>query len=327
MRGITKSGPRHQENKHGCPFIFTPGYPMKRALILSGGGSRGAFQIGVYKYLTERNWTPDIICGTSVGAINAAGIGSGLDTSELVRLWTRYNRRKMYRLNLIPFLSCFLSGRALKPLLDTRPMQSMVAEHIDFNHLQNNRTKVVISTVNALSSLPCFFDNSEIRLEHIMASSAMPVLFPWQYIDGVPHWDGGTMANIPLQPALDFGADEIIIVLLSPVGHTPQMFPKNVRTALEVVFEQFLVGSYESALMAQGYEDRPLPPPQVKYIKKYKSCDSHNGQPNNGQPNIITLAPKKMLGFKSLLNFSVSQAERLIDEGYKTACTQLKPFI
>jgi NTE family protein len=295
---------------------------MKRALILAGGGSRGAFQIGVWKYLAERNWVPDIICGTSVGAINAAGIGTGLDAQTLVRLWTTYNRRKMYRLNLIPFLSYFLSGRTLKPLLDTRLMQSMVSDHIDFNNLKNNRTKVVISTVNVLTSLPCFFDNSEIGLEHIMASSAMPILFPWQYIDGVPHWDGGTMTNIPLQPALDFGADEIIIVLLSPITHTPQVFPKNVRTALEIVFEQFLAGSYESALMGNGYKDRPLPPPQSKYRTKYK-----NGKSHNKQPNIITLAPKKMLGFKSLLNFSVSQAKRLIDEGYKTASTQLKPFI
>jgi len=293
---------------------------MKRALILAGGGSRGAFQIGVYKYLAERNWIPDIICGTSVGAINAAGIGSGLDTHALVRLWTTYNRRRMYRLNLIPFLSYFLSGRALKPLLDTRMMQAMVSDHVDFDHLKNNRTKVVISTVNVLTSRPCFFDNSQIRLEHIMASGAMPVLFPWQYIDGVPHWDGGTMANIPLQPALDFGADEIIIVLLSPVTHTPQVFPKNVRTALEMVFEQFLAGSYESALNTLRVEDRPLSPPQLKYTTKYPT--SHKGH-----PNIITLAPGKMLGFKSLLNFSVSQAKTLIDEGYKTASTHLKPFI
>lgn len=295
---------------------------MKKALILAGGGARGAFQIGVYKYLAERRWIPDIICGTSVGAINAAGIGSGLDTPALVRLWTTYNRRRMYRLNLIPFLAYLLSGRALKPLLDTRLMQSMVSDHVDFNHLKHNRTKVVISAVNVLTSRPCFFDNSQIRLEHIMASGAMPILFPWQYIDGVPHWDGGTMANIPLQPALDFGADEIIIARLSPIGHTPQIFPGNVRTALEIVFEQFLAGSYESTLLGNGHEGSLLPPPQLKYTKKYT-----NGNAPNKQPHIITLAPEKMLGFKSLLNFSVSQAKRLIDEGYKTASTQLKPFI
>ena len=300
---------------------------MKRALILAGGGSRGAFQIGVWKYLTERNWIPDIICGTSVGAINATGIGSGLDVPTLVRLWTTYNRRKMYQPRLIPFLAYLLSGRALKPLLDTRPMQTMISDHVDFNRLAQNRTKVVISTVNVETSRPCFFDNSEIRLEHIMASGAMPLLFPWQYIDGVPHWDGGIMANIPIQAALDYGADEIIVVLLSPVGHTPQALPGNVPTALEVVFEQFLSGSYHSALRASGYEDTPLPSSLSSHTISSHTINDKRCEPHKRHPNIITLAPGKMLGFKSLLNFSVSQAQRLIDEGYRTANTNLKPFV
>ena len=295
---------------------------MKRALIMAGGGSRGAFQIGVWKYLVQRNWIPDIICGTSVGAINAAGIGSGLDIPALVRLWTTYNRRKMYRLNLIPFLSYFLSGRSLKPLLDTRSMETMVSDNVDFNRLKNNGTKIVISTVNVLTAQPCFFDNSQIRLEHILASSAMPILFPWQYIDGVPHWDGGTMTNIPIQPALDFGADEIIVVLLSPVGHTPQPCPKNVRTGMEHVFEQFLAASYQSALMVNGLGDGALPSLQLKCRQKNKGDESQACH-----PNIITLAPSEMLGFRSLLNFSLSQAKSLIDEGYRIANTQLKPFI
>lgn len=295
---------------------------MKKALIFAGGGARGAFQIGVWKYLVKRNWIPDIICGTSVGAINAAGIGSGLDIEALIRLWTSYNRRKMYQLNLMQFLAYFLSGRALKPLLDTRLMESMVSDHINLKKLKDNPIKIVVSTVNVHTAQPCFFKNSEIRLEHILASSAMPILFPWQKIDGVPHWDGGTMANIPLQPALDFGADKIIIVLLSPIGHTPQAFPSDVQTALEHVFEQFLFSSYKSTLTSLGYHDRPLPPFQVNRSKR-----ENNSELCIKQPDIITLAPSKKLGFKSLLNFSLTQAKNLIDEGYNTADTQLKPFI
>ncbi|MBF0574025.1 MAG: patatin-like phospholipase family protein, partial [Desulfamplus sp.] len=55
---------------------------MKRALILSGGGSRGSFQVGVWRYLQEKQWYPDMICGTSIGAINAVAIGSGLTTEQ-----------------------------------------------------------------------------------------------------------------------------------------------------------------------------------------------------------------------------------------------------
>ncbi len=208
-------------------------------------------------------------------------------------------------------------------MLDTRPLQSMISEHLDFNALQKNKTKIVISAVNVHTAKPSFFDNNEIALEHVLASSAMPLLFPWHEIDGVPHWDGGVMANIPLQPALDFGASEIIIAMLSPVGHTPQPIPTNFLRAGEHIFEQFLNGSYQSTLMAKHFQDMPLPPIQHRYRQKYKE----NEETAVKQPNIITLAPSKMLGFKSLLNFSLKQAGNLIDEGYKTAHTQLKPFI
>lgn len=289
---------------------------MKRALILAGGGSRGAFQIGVWKYLAERNWVPDIICGTSVGAINAAGIGSGLDISSLTRLWTTSSRKKMYRLNLIKFITGLLFEKKINPLLDTRPLQSMIADYLDFKAIKKNPSKIVISAVNVRTAKPSYFDNTEIGLEHVLASSAMPVLFPWHNIDGVPHWDGGIMANIPLQPALDFDADEIIVATLSPVGQIPQHLPENALRAGEHIFEQFLSSAYQSILQAKSCQD------QYTYKTKYTN-------PENcvRQRNIITLAPSKMLGFRSLLNFSLDQARQLIDEGYKTANTQLKPFI
>jgi len=295
---------------------------LKKALILAGGGARGSFQIGVWKYLVEQNWKPDIICGTSVGAINAAGIGSGLDISKLIELWTTSNRRKMYRLNLIPFLAYFLSGRAVKPLLDSSPLQSMLSRYLDLTALHQSKTKTVISAVNIHTAKPTFFENKEITLDHVLASSAMPLLFPWREINGIPFWDGGVMANVPLLPALDFGADEIIVVHLSPIGHTPQPFPQKTIRAGEHVFEQFLTGSYQGTLLAKGYQDTPLGLIQKKYRQKY-----YNKQGATAQPNIITLGPSKMLGFRSLLSFSLQQAKNLIDEGYKTAHTHLKPFI
>jgi NTE family protein len=76
---------------------------MKKALILSGGGARGAFQVGVWKYLREINWTPDLICGTSIGAINAAAIGSGMPVKRLIDLWETHNRSEIYRLKTLHF--------------------------------------------------------------------------------------------------------------------------------------------------------------------------------------------------------------------------------
>ncbi len=272
---------------------------MKRALILAGGGARGSFQAGVWKYLTQIGWKPDIICGTSIGAVNAAAIGSGMDTKTLIHLWTTYNRRRMYRLNLLQFTAYLFSKRAIKPLLDTKPMEKVLHDNLDFKALKKSKTKIIITAVNMLTGHPEFFNQSQIQLKHILASGAMPLLFPWQEINGEPYWDGGVMVNTPIAPALDFGADEIIVVLLSPVSHKKLAKPDTVLKAGEHLFEHLLAGSYQANLMNS----------KIK---------------NNLQPKIITLAPSKMLGFKSLLNFSKAQANQLVEEGYNTAGRDLK---
>ena len=295
---------------------------IKKALVFSGGGARGAFQIGVWKYLNEIGWKPDIICGSSIGAINAAGIGSGLDMSTLIRLWTTAERRRIYRLNLMPFLSGLISGRTFNPLFDTRSAQSVLSDCLDFDALRTNSTRIVISAVNVHTGQVVFFDNSKIGLPHILASSAMPILFPWHNIDGIPHWDGGVMANVPLQPALDWGAQKIIVVTLAPVGQIPQASPGTVREAMEHLFEQFLTGSYQTALNVKKYRDQPFLQFPASPGRKVRSVSEPVSQ-----PDILTLSPSKMLGFRSLLNFSLSQARQLIDEGYQTAQTELKNFI
>lgn len=290
---------------------------MKRALILSGGGARGAFQVGVWKYLTEIGWKPDIICGTSIGAINASFIGSGTSVKDLIHLWTAYNRRRMYRLNLLQFCAYLLSNRAIKPLLDITPLKTMIHENLDFKALKNSEAKIFITAVNLLTGHPEFFNQHQIELEHILASSAMPLLFSWQNINGAPYWDGGVMINTPLAPAIEFGAREIIVVLLSPVGHQKQLKPLNVLTAGEHLFEHFLSGSYQANLRNFGFKER-------EDCLKQNHIVAESNNKETTRPKLITLAPSKMLGFRSLLSFSQTQACQLIDEGYKTASRKLE---
>ena len=140
-----------------------------------------------------------------------------------------------------------------------------------------------------------------------MASSAMPILFPWQIIDGEPYWDGGLMANTPLAAALERGAEQIVVVLLSPVGHVRLPSPATVPAAAERVFEQFLLASFHQTLRAREDRGRTLA----------------GARPAGAAVRIATVAPSRMLGFRSLLNFSIPQAHRLIAEGYRNARQQL----
>lgn len=295
---------------------------MKRALILTGGGARGAFHIGVWKYLQERQWTPDLICGTSVGAINAAAIGAGMPVAQLIRIWTTYNRPMLYRFNLMRFLVSALFRRPLKPLSNTGPMREMIAKHLDLSALRQSPIDIIITAVNLLNGRLYLFNQHEIDFDHLMASSAMPIIFPWQYIDGQPYWDGGVIANAPLFTALQADMDEIIVVLLSPVGHVALPFPETLMKGLELVFEHLLSGSYQAT--------RPISNGNrlgIERVPAHGPTRTDKGPPLGRQPAIRVVAPTRMLGFRSLLNFSNRQARRLLQEGYENARRDLGALV
>ncbi len=285
---------------------------MKRALILSGGGARGAFQVGVWKYLRERNWTPDLISGSSIGAINAAAIVSEIPVTQLIHLWTTQHRSRLYRLQLLKFLAAALFKKPMRPILDTARMRGVLSSYVDIPALRQSATELIVTAVNISTGRLHLFNNQEITIDHLVASGAMPIIFPWQTINGEPYWDGGVMANSPLFTALERGAEEIIVVLLSPVGHVPQPFPGTFLNSLELVFEHFLSGSYQTTLSAI---DQTL-----------KIAGGRAGWADK-QPRVRVVAPSRMLGLYSLLNFSSKQAHQLVDEGYRNARDQLQSII
>ncbi|MDZ4726597.1 MAG: patatin-like phospholipase family protein [Leptospira sp.] len=285
----------------------------KKALILSGGGARGAYQAGVFRCLEELKWKPDIICGTSVGAINACAIGSGMNSQELINLWLDLDQKKVMRFSFKHTIK-ELFKRTYAPLADTQPLHNHIKKQLNFKNLNESQTKVVISAVNILTAELRFFENPDIKIEHILASSAIPLFFPWQIIEGQPYWDGGVMANTPILPAIMRGAEEILVILLSPVGAEVKMdAPRNKSEALERLYELYLLGSYKN--IEQGIEfqkemSRPKSP--IEFFLKSFQLQFQN-------VNIRVIAPKEFLGLGSFLNFTKEQAKTLIGQGYKDA--------
>lgn len=287
---------------------------MKKALVLSGGGARGAYQSGVYKFLTENKFFPDIISGTSVGAINAAAIGSGMDAEALVGLWRSIDSERVMKYSYSRILSDFALGR-FTPLADPGPLESLLKSSINFNSLnENKRQKVIITAVNIKDAGLVYFQNKEITIDHLMASSAIPMFFPWRTIAGESYWDGGLMANIPLLPAVEYGAKFIIAVIMTPVGNYNMSLPKTKKQALERIFELFLIGSYQNirtSLNHQVFSDKKI------HVFLDYMCQAYRNV------NIITVSPRNSFGFESLLNFSAKQANMLVDRGYQDAKEQL----
>ena len=292
---------------------------MKKALVLSGGGARGAFQVGVWKYLQEIDWTPDLICGTSIGAVNAAAIGSGMSVERLIHVWRSHNRSEIYRLKGLQFLKSMRRGTPLKSVLDTAPLRALLTRHLNLEALRRSPIEIIISAVHLATGRLHLYDQDVIEIDHLMASSAMPILFPWQSIHGEPFWDGGVMANSPLFIALERKVEEIIVVLLSPVGHRSLTPPATLREGLELLLEHFLMGSCQTIMPL--FNASPADARDDAWPSSLAFAHHFTERPL--RPKISVIAPTRMLGLSSLLNFSARQVNRLIHAGYHNARHQL----
>jgi len=296
---------------------------VSRALVLSGGGGRGAYQAGVWAWLQEHHWKPDLVAGSSVGAINGAAIASGVSGEELRQLWcsidsTRVLRRRRWR-NFVHWLKrLFGQAQGFAPLFDTAPLRELLTEKLDIAALRASDTELVITAVRILDAAVEYFDGRKIDVEHIMASSAIPVVFPWERIEGEAYWDGGLAVNTPLLPVIQHGAREAVVVLFVPIARGLSELPATRRKAFEWIFEVSTLASAESVisllLMLNGK------PPLGETL--------HQERPITiGATRFLPVAPAEPLGLHSLLHFDPSQTQMLFDAGYQDAHEQLSKVL
>jgi predicted acylesterase/phospholipase RssA len=206
----------------------------KRILVLSGGGGRGAYHIGVLEYLEEAGWRPDLIIGSSVGAVNAVALGSGVSVRGLRSRWLDLTtadvqrmraddvifdnvlRRRDHILDLWPWPET-LTGRSRKwrqrPWFRPEVINSPDAPY-----------EVCVTAVNSRTTQLEFFGNRDpegLKLEHVLASFSIPLWYGATEIDGVPYCDGGVLANTPFRRALEMGGTEIVVATMVPWPERP----------------------------------------------------------------------------------------------------------
>jgi NTE family protein len=227
----------------------------KSALVLAGGGARAAYQVGVLQAVKEilpepRHNPFPVICGTSAGAVNAGALavhaddfGRGVD--KLLEVWRNFRPHHVYRsdfpgvaANSARWLTSFLFGAFLQnrrmSLLDNRPLESLLARHLDFARIDANIAAgaldaVAITCSGYTSGQSCTFFQaaealsgwkrstrvgirSQLAVEHLMASSAIPFLFPAYRLNREYFGDGSMRQVAPVSPALHLGADRVLVV-------------------------------------------------------------------------------------------------------------------
>ena len=235
--------------------MTNPSVLDKCALVLPGGGARGAFQVGVLKALAEllpkESTNPfPVISGTSAGAVNAVVMASRADrfrsaVAELEGVWGHFRCNHVYKTDNWTMLKSSLhwaaalitGGLAISPprsLLDNSPLRTMLSGQIHFPRIQDaidaGHLEAVAVTAAGYASArsKAFFEAApgvndwertrrlgrrvELSLDHLMASIAVPMVFPPQQIGNEYYGDGAMRQATPLSPAVHLGADRILVI-------------------------------------------------------------------------------------------------------------------
>ncbi len=207
---------------------------MKRTLVLSGGGSRGAYEIGAWQAREELGVKFSGVYGTSIGALNAALVAQG-DVDAAIEIWENItvnqivavdeeedfsiDRMVSRKRDVIPFL--LENAKHLR--MDIGPLENLVRTHIDENRIRARGMELGVMTCKApqLQAAPMRIGNMQpgSLADWVIASASCFPVFPTRNIGGQRYIDGGYIDNLPIDMALEDGADDVVAVEVHP-DHT-----------------------------------------------------------------------------------------------------------
>lgn len=202
----------------------------KRALVLSGGGSKGAYSVGVVKALMEAGRQYDVIAGVSVGALIGAHLSmfppekQAENLEGLLRVWqTEVKGNKSIYKNWAPGFLTYIWSIWKGGIYNMRPLKDILLKEVKLDKLSESGVEFEVGVISLQSgkykgiNLTSDVANNLKAVDWIWASSVFPVLFPAVEIDGEQWVDGGVRNVIPLKDVLKYeGVEEVDVVITSP---------------------------------------------------------------------------------------------------------------
>lgn len=182
---------------------------MTTAFVLSGGASLGSIQVGMLLALAEAGIAPDLIVGTSVGALNGGWISSRPDIdgiNALADLWRSLSRKDVFPTNLSVGFLGFIGQR--QSLVSDSGLRRLLKEHLLFRRLEDAPIPLHVVATDVLTGKDVLLSGGD-PIDAIAASAAVPAVLPPVRIDGRDLMDGGVVNNTPLSHAVALGATEI----------------------------------------------------------------------------------------------------------------------
>jgi NTE family protein len=234
---------------------------VSTALVLSGGGSLGAVQAGMLLALADAGIVPDVVVGTSVGALNAAYV-AGHPWPEgprrLVEVWSRVRRADVFPTSLATSVRA-LAGRS-DHLVPQRALRSLIREHLTYERLEQAPLPVVVVATELTTGVEVVLRHG-CAVDAVMASACLPGVFSPTPVDGHLLIDGGLVDNTPITVAAELGVDSVIVL---PTGYACAL-PVPPRSALGVVLHAVTLAIQrrliDDVVALQGSLDLRVVPP------------------------------------------------------------------
>ncbi len=266
----------------------------RTAMVLSGGGARGAYQAGVLQGLRDLGVLDspavciDTFVGSSAGAINASMLATHADSlsngiDSLVDLWSGVRADQVFRTDARSIgktgvrwawdltLGGAVGGVAPKSLLDTSPLRQFLTKHLAFERIDAQiregalhalaLSATDLSTADGVLFLQGQSDISpwerrrwrieptQISAEHVLASSAIPLLFPSVEVGGHHFGDGSVRNTSPLSPAINLGAEKVIAVSVReparPTAKQPGREAPSIAQIVGVLLDAVMLDAIE----------------------------------------------------------------------------------
>lgn len=187
------------------------------AFVLSGGASLGAIQVGMLRALYERGIAPDMIVGTSAGALNGAFIASRPQTPEtadaLGAIWRDLRRGQVFPVSPFTGLLGFLGAR--DHLVPDSGLRRLIARHVERDSLDELPLPLHVVAVDVMTGEELRLSSGSI-VDGVMASASIPAVLPPVARGERELMDGGVANNTPISHALELGAEQVYIL---PTGH------------------------------------------------------------------------------------------------------------
>jgi NTE family protein len=347
----------------------------KFGLVLTGGGARAAYQVGVLQTVSER--LPDtclpIVTGVSAGAINAAYLAAapaplGTAVRGLKTEWERLRSETIYGKGLGAWLHSaarwIRPGASSRPqappegraVFDTHALRAFLSDSIRFEGIEENlrsgrllaaaltatsyETGRSVTFVDGAPEVPLWTRShrvavrTRLTLDHVMASSAIPLVFPAVRLNDGFYGDGSVRQTFPLSPAIHLGADRILAIATRPSQTAPgaSALPPSPARALGLLLDSVfmdhldadaeVLGRANRLIEAAGAGVEGLKPVELLMLRPSRDLESIAAEWSHRLPRTLRLAVQGLggarpgsLGFLSYLAFDPEFTGRLIELG------------